>query len=237
LAITAGVVGFLWAADGRLWPSVARYLFDNIFLIFLVQIPLDPWLEKSRWGRIPALVLNAIVVWVATEGLAIVYAEGGERETFLWSVVGLVLAWSAGSFAWSRLSDARRERLARLAASRAVRGVAAALAFTAVGLLLWFVLGAATEVAAPQARLGLTALLLTMGGGLALALWGLVGGVRALACWAIGSLTWAGLMTGLPAGGPLARMDVGGWLLAIGPPLIVGGVVFAYWRIARAYRV
>ena len=76
-----------------------------------------------------------------------------------------------------------------------------------------------------------------MAGGLGLALWRLDGWLRIFTAWAVVSLAWAGLMTGLATGAEPGSIGVGGWLLAIVPPLIAGAVLTAYWRTYRAHGV
>ena len=76
-----------------------------------------------------------------------------------------------------------------------------------------------------------------MSAALVLALWWLSGWRRVFTIWGAFSLTWVGLMTGLVAGATPGAVQPGGWLLAIVPPLIVGAVLTAYWRINRTYKV
>ncbi|MBO9557384.1 MAG: hypothetical protein J7515_02210, partial [Caulobacter sp.] len=105
------------------------------------------------------------------------------------------------------------------------------------GAFIWLTIGATVEGVSLGARVGLTALFLAMGAGLVLALWRLEGWTRTFVCWAICGLAWAGIMTGLAAGASPTGIDLGSWLLALLPPLIVGAVLVAYHRINWTYRV
>jgi peptidoglycan/LPS O-acetylase OafA/YrhL len=124
-----------------------------------------------------------------------------------------------------------------MAASPIARGMGVCILFVLTSGFLWVVIGVADEGIDPWARVRMTALLLAMGGGLLLALWRLEGWGRAFACWAVASLTWTLLMTGLASSGSPAEIGVGGWLLAAVPPLIAGVVMLAYFRINGTYRV
>jgi hypothetical protein len=238
LAATVVVAGLLWLADGRLWPSVAAYGSDGLWLFLLLQMALGGWLQKSWPGRIVAVPLNGAYLWLAAEWITGAFADGGGRRSFVLIGGGLVLALIAGNVAWERFPSAWRARLAaRLAASRTARvGVFCLLSVLATGLL-WYIVGAAVEGMDPRARGSLTALLLAMTGGLVLALWRLSGWLRIFTCGAIAGLVWAGLMTGLATGVDPGAIGVGGWLLAIVPPLIAAAVIMAYYRINKRYRV
>jgi hypothetical protein len=174
------------------------------------------------------------LLWFAAEGFAAVFEAGGEGRAMALGTGGLILMLVGASLAWDRLPLAWR---AQLAASKALRAVVVTLAALGVGGFLWFAVGALTEEISLRAHIGLTAMLLAVGGGLILALWRLEGWTRTVVCWTIASLAWVGLMTGLVTGVALGSIGVGGWLLAIVPPLIAGAVMLAYVRINRAHRV
>ena len=234
LAATVVVAGLLWLADGRLWPSIAAYARDTFWLIMVLQLAFGSWLVKSRPGRILAVFLYGAFFWLAAEGMCRRAAEdSGARSIFL-AGGALALAVIAASVAWDRLPSTWR---ARMAASPIARGVGVCLLFVLGGDLLWVVIGAVAEGIDPWARVRLTALLLAMSGGLILALWRLDGWIRDFACWAVASLTWALLMTGLVSSGSPGEIGVGGWLVAAVPPLIAGAVMLAYFRINKSYRV
>jgi hypothetical protein len=228
------VAGLLWLADGRLWPSVADRLGGFFWLVILLQFIPSSWLSKSRLGRIVATLLLGAFFWLAAEGITARAAESSGARTLILLGGGCVLAVIVANLIWERAPDAWR---ARMAASRITYGVGACVLLMLGGGLIWTVIGATAEGVGTAARIGLTALFLAMGGGLVLALWRLDGWVRTFACWAVVGLTWAGIMTGLATGAAPGEIGFGGWLLAAVPPLIVGAVVLAYYRISKAYRV
>ncbi|SFI94154.1 hypothetical protein [Caulobacter sp. UNC279MFTsu5.1] len=234
IAATVIVAGLLWLADGRLWPSISAYAGDAFWLVMLLQLVLGSWLAKSRPGRILAVFLYGAFLWLAAEGICRRAAESSEERSMVLAGGALALALVAASVAWDRLPSAWR---ARMAASPIWRRVGGCLLFGLTGGALWGVMGAITEGDAPWTRVHLTALFLAMGGGLVLVLWRLDGWVRAFACWAVASLTWVPLMTGLGLSGSPAEIGVGGWLLAVVPPLIGGAVLLANFRISRRHRL
>lgn len=236
LHIAAAVVfgGLLWLADGRLWPSVAAHAGEVFWLVMLLQLASGSWLVRSRLGRILAVLLYAAFFWLAAEGLCASVAEGGRERSIVLVGGALILAVIAANMIWDRLPDAWRTRMA---ASRISYGVGSCVLLVLGGIVVWTVTGAVAEGVGLRARIGLTTLLLAMGGGLALALWRLDGWARTFVCWAICGLTWTGIMTGLASGSPPNEIGVGGWLLAGLPPLIAGAVLLAYFRINRTYRV
>ncbi|WP_029907725.1 hypothetical protein [Caulobacter sp. UNC358MFTsu5.1] len=228
------VAGLLWLADGRLWPSVADRLGGFFWLFLLLQLVPNAWLSKSRLGRVVAVLLYGAFFWIVGEGLSARAAESsGARNLFLLGG-GCILAVIAANAIWDREPRAWR---ARMAASRITYGVGSCVLLVLGGGLIWTLIGALDPGAGASARAGLTALFLAMGGGLALALWRLEGWARTFACWTVVSLAWIGIMTGLAAGAAPSGIDLGGWLFALLPPLIVGAVLLAYYRINRAYRV
>jgi hypothetical protein len=228
------VAGLLWLADGRLWPSVAGYLRDIFWLVMLLQLVTGPWLLKSRPGRLLAVLLYGGFVWVGGEVLCARAAGSSGARSLILVGGAFILVVIAANMVWDRLPHAWR---ARMAASRVSYGVGACVLLASGGGLIWTVIGAVDESVGAGARVGLTALFLAMASGLVLALWRLEGWVRAFACWVVVSLAWAGIMTGLAAGAEPARIGLGGWLLAVLPPMIVGAVLLAYYRISRVYRV
>jgi len=236
LHLTAAVIvaGLLWLADGRLWPSIAAYARGSFWLLMLPQVAFGSWLFKSKPGRVLAVLLYGTFVWLAAEVLCSRAAEDERARSMVLAGGAFVLAVIAANWLWERLPSAWR---ARVAASPIARGVGACLLFVVSSGLLWFVIGLIAEGIDTWARVRLTALCLAMSGGLILALWRLEGGVRDFACWAVASLGWALLMTGMVSDGSLAGIGVGGWLVAAVPPLIGGAVLLAYVRINRAYGV
>ncbi len=236
LAATVIVAGLLWLADGRLWPSVAAYAAGagNTFWLLILLMVFGSRLRKSRPGRILAVLLYGAFFWLTAEGLCRRAAEDERARSILLVGGALVLAIIAANAAWERLPSTWR---AGMTASPIARGLGACLLFVLTGVVLWIVVGVAAQGSGPWARVRLTALLLAMAGGLVLALWRLEGWTRAFACWAVASLTWVLLMTGLVSSGSPAEIGVGGWLVAAVPPLIGGAVMLAYVRINKAYRV
>jgi hypothetical protein len=228
------VVGLLWWADGRLWPSVAPYARDSFWLMMMAQLALGSWLRKFRFGRVLAVVLDGAFLWIGAQWAWGGLVDGGKGRWAMLVGGGLMLALIFASVAWDRFPAAWR---ARLAASRIARGVGVCLIVATVGGFLWVWVGVTSVGDDLRVQSGLVGALLALAGGLALAAWGLDGWRRALACWAVASLTWVGLMTGLATGTGLNSVGAGGWLLALVPPLIAGAVVTAYWRINKAYRV
>jgi hypothetical protein len=234
MAATVVVAGLLWLADGRLWPSIAPYARDAFWLIMVLQLAFGSWLFKSRSGRILAVFLYGAFFWLAAEEILWRAAKDTGARSILLAGGAFVLAVIAANVAWERLPSTWR---ARMAVSPMVRGVGACLLFVLTGGLLWLVIGLVSEGIDPWARVRLTALFLAMGGGLVLALWRLEGWVSAFACWAVASLGWTLVMTGLASGGSPAGVGVGGWLLAAVPPVIAGAVMLANLRINKAYRI
>jgi hypothetical protein len=234
IAAAVIVAGFLWFADGRLWPSIAAHARDTFWLVMLLQLVFGSWLLKSRPGRVVAVFLYGAFFWLGAEGVCSRVAEGGSERSSVVAGGALVLAVIAASVAWDWSPVPWR---ARMVASPIVRGVGICLLFVMTIGFLWVLFGAVAEGGGPWARVRLTALFLALAGGLVLALWRLDGWGRDFACWAIASLTWALLMTGLASSGSLAEIGVGGWLLAAVPPLIGGVILTAYWRINRTYGV
>ncbi len=229
----ATVAGLLWWADGRLWPSTAAFAHLGYWPVMLIKMASERWAEKFRLGRAFAMIIDGVFFWLAAEWLGPGLGDGRARPILLLGG-GVVAALIVGSIVWNRLPVAWRERVV---ASKIARGVGAGLLVAFVGGFLWVVVGATSAGNDLRVQAGLVGVLLALAGGLALALWRLDGWRRALACWAIASLAWIGLMTGLATGISLDTIGVGGWLLAIVPPLIAGAVVTAYWRINKAYRV
>ena len=230
----AVVTGLLWWADGRLWPSTAAYASHSFWLVMMAQLALGSWLRKSRPGRVFAVLLDGVFFWVGAQWAWGGVADGGNGRWIVLVGGGLVLALIFASVAWDRFPAAWR---ARLAASRIARGVGACLMVATACVFLLLGMNVSSSGDEPRVPWTLLAVLLVLSGGLALALWRLDGWRRALACWAIASLAWMGLMTGLATGISLGAIGIGGWLLAIAPPLIAGAVLTAYWRINRTYRV
>jgi hypothetical protein len=228
------VAGLLWWADGRLWPSAAPYARESFWLVMIAQWVLGSWLRKSRPGRVFAVLLDGAFFWVGAQWAWGGVAHGGAKRWIVLVGGGVILALIFASVAWDRFPTAWR---ARLAASRIARGVGAGLIVATVIGFLWVGGDVSSAGNVSQLPWTLLAVLLAFAGGLALALWRLDGWIRAAACWAIASLAWMGLMTGLAAGISLAAIGAGGWLLALVPPLIAGAVVTAYWRINKTYRV
>ena len=229
----AVVTGLLWWADGRLWPSMAAFAHLGFWLVMLLKTASDRWAEKSRLGRVVAAIVDGIFFWLAAEWLGPGLGDGRARPILLLGG-GVVAALIVGSIVWNRLPVAWRERMV---ASKIARGAGAGLLVAFVGGFLWVAVGVTSVGDNLRVEVGLVGVLLALAGGLALALWRLDGWRRALACWAIASLAWIGLMTGMATGVALDMIGTGGWLLAIVPPLIAGAVVTAYWRINKAYRV
>ena len=227
------IVGLLWWADGRLWPSTAAYVHDSFWFVMMAQLVLGSWLRKSRFGQVFAVLLDGAFFWVGAQWAWGGAASDGARRWIVLVGGGVTLALTFVSVAWERFPAAWR---ARVAASRVARGAGICLIVATVGGFLWLG-GDISSTGNVLAGLPWTmvAILLSLAGGLALALWWLHGWRRVLACWAIASLTWVSLMTGLATGGFLGAVGMGGWLLAIVPPLIGGGVTTAYWRIREAY--
>jgi hypothetical protein len=234
LAAAVVVAGLLWLADGRLWPSIATYASEAFWLVLLVQLVFGTWLAKSRSGRILAVFLYGAFFWLVAEGVCSRASESSAARSMVLAGGALALAVVAANMAWDRLPSAWR---ARMVTSPISRGVGGCLVFGLVGGLLWGMIGVLDEGVDTWTRIRLTALLLAMGGGLFLALWRLDGWIRAFACWAVASLTWTLLMTGLVSGGSPAEIGVGGWLLAAVPPLIAGAMMLANFRINKRYRV
>jgi hypothetical protein len=234
LAATVVVAGLLWLADGRLWPSVAAYASNSFWLLLLLQTVFGSWLVKSRPGRILAVLLYGAFLWLAVETICKRAAESGGERSIVLAGGAFVLAVIAANLAWGRLPLTWR---ARLAASSTARGVGVCLLFVLTGGLLWGAIGALVDGVDPWARLRLTGLLLAMGGGLLLVLWRLEGWARAFASWAVAGLTWTLLMTGLASSGSPAEIGVGGWLLAVVPPLIAGAVMLTNFRISKRCQV
>lgn len=235
MVAAVAVAGLLWLADGRLWPSVVDRLGGSFFwLAMVLQWTLGSWLAKSRLGRVLMVFLYGAFLWLAAEGLCARAAESSGARTLILLGGGCVLAVIAANAIWDRAPQAWR---ARMAASRLTYGVGSCVLLALGGGFLWTLIGAVDEGVGAGARIGLTALLLAMGGGLVLALWRLEGWARTFACWAVVGLTWMGIMTGLATGAEPSGIGLGGWLLAALPPLIVGAVLLAYYRINRAYRV
>ena len=234
MAAAVVVAGLLWLADGRLWPSIAAYARDAVWLVMLASLAFGSRLLKSRPGRLLAVFLCGVFFWLAAEGIWRRVAEGGTERSIVLAGGAFALAIIAANVAWDRLPSAWR---ARMAVSPIARGVGACLLFIAAGGLLWVVIGAAAEGIDPWGRVRLTALFLAVSGGLVLALWRLDGWVRAFTCWAVVSLGWALLMTGLASGGSPAEVGLGGWLLAAVPPVIAGAVMLTNFRINKAYRI
>jgi hypothetical protein len=228
------VAGLLWLADGRLWPSVADRLGRFFWLFFLLQLVPNAWLLRSRLGRIVATLLYGGFFWIAGEGLSARAAESSGARNLILLGGACILAVIAANVIWDRAPQAWR---ARIAASRISYGVGSCELLVLGGGVIWTVTGAVDEGVGASGRVGLTALLLAMAGGLVLGLWRLEGWARAFACWAVVGLTWMGIMTGLATGAAPAGIGLGGWLLATLPPLIVGAVLLAYYRISKAYRV
>ncbi|HWU14733.1 MAG TPA: hypothetical protein VN157_12070, partial [Caulobacter sp.] len=180
--------GLLWWADGRLWPTVAAHSGDLFWPVMLLQLVLGSWLAKSRLGRILAVFLYGAFFWLVAEGLCARAAESSHGRSIILVGGGLVLAVIAANLLWERLPDGWR---ARIATSRISYGVGSCVLLLLGGGFIWFVIGAAAEGVDLTARLGLTVLLLALGGGLVLALWRLEGRIRAFACWAVARLAWA----------------------------------------------
>lgn len=227
------LAGLLWLADGRLWPSVVAYSRDVFWLLLPLQLVLG-WLVKSRLGRIVATLLYGALFWFVGESLLARGAESGQARALILVAGACILAAIAANLAWDRLPEAWR---ARMAASRISYGVGSWVLLVLGGGVIWAAIGAVDPGVGAGARIALTALFLAMAGGLVLALWRLEGWARTFACWAVVGLTWAGIMTGLATGAQPAGIGLGGWLLAALPPLIVGAVLLAYYRIGRAYRL
>lgn len=230
----AVVTGLLWWADGRLWPSTAAYAHDGFWLMMMAQWVLGSWLRKSRFGRVFAVLLDGAFFWVGAQWAWGGLADGGKGRWIVLVGGGVTLALIFASVAWDRFPAAWR---ARLAASRIARGVGAGLLVAFVGGFLWIVVGATSAEDDLRVNAGLVGVILVLVGGLVLAFGRLDGWRRAFACWAVASLAWVGLMTGLATGAALVTISPGGWLFALVPPLIAGAVVTAYWRINKAYRV
>jgi len=234
MVAAVAVAGLLWLADGRLWPSVVDRLGGSVFwLTMILQWTLGAWLAKSRLGRVLLVFVYGVFLWLAAEAFSALPAGGGRRSLIL--VIGaLILTVLAVNLIWERAPEAWR---ARIAASRISYGVGSVVLLVLGGGFIWAMIGVMAEGVGPGAQIALTALFLAMGAGLVLALWRLEGWVRTFVCWAICGLTWAGIMTGLATGAEPTGIGLGGWLLATLPPLIVGAVLLAYYRINRAYRV
>lgn len=232
LAAVATVTGLLWLADGRLWPSTAAYARDGFWLVMMAQLILGSWLHKSRPGRVFAALLDAVFFWVGAQWAWDGVVASGPRRWIVLVGGGLVLALIFASVAWERFPVAWR---ARLADSRIARALAVGAIVAMVGGFLWAAIAATSIGEAPPVAWGLLAVLLAVAGGMALALWRLTGWRRVTGCWAILGLAWIGLMTGLATGVPSGAVKPGGWLLALVPPVIAGGVLAAYWRVERRF--
>ncbi|MBO9706802.1 MAG: hypothetical protein J7521_01205 [Caulobacter sp.] len=231
LALSCALAGFLAWADGRLWPPLPDRAGDDLGLLVLLQLLIAAWAERSWLGRLPLVLVNGLVFW-----RAIVWASAamGDRESRLivLACIAFLAAWIIGALVWRRLPVAWRERYA---ASKAQRVVGWGAACSLLGALVLLMLITVLRDLGPAARCGVMGALLGTGVGLGLAMRWLNGWPRALACWAILSLAWVALMTGIAVAVSPGAVTAGDWLLAFAPPLIVGAVIAAYYRIERAH--
>jgi hypothetical protein len=230
LAVTCALAGFLTWADGRLWPKVQDPGSAGLWLFLGLQTLLGTWAYRFWLGRLLAALVNGVLLWRAIGWTRSAFADP-ERGPIALSVAALLLACIAANFVWARMPNTWKARFPTLKVERGVGGL---LLAAVVGSLISLMLITVLSDLDVAGRWGVAGATLMVAVGLALALWRLNGWPRAFACWAILSLAWIGLMTSLAVSvvsGAVASED---WLLALLPPLIVGVVMGAYWRIHRS---
>lgn len=230
LGLSCALAAFLAWADGRLWSPAPGSVADNIGLLVVVQLLVAAWAERSRLGRLPLAVVNGVLLWQVSGWTRAMLTDGARRPMVL-AFAAFLAAWVVGALVWRRLPVAWREGYA---ASRTQRAIGWVLASAALGGLVLLMLVTVLRDLGPVARLGVVGTLFGSGVGLALALRWSSGWRRVLVCWAILSLAWVALMTGLAVSVAPGAVSSGDWLLALAPPLIVGAVMSAYWRIDQA---